>query len=156
VGSHLVGLAHFQRQWSSRGREGFGFLSPSRRASSAGFNAFEKMKLIFSIAPVDSLEKLWECFHWKNTHRTLAMEASDTGSASGALWKLSERFNRASERPTGERRTQAEHYFRVRCILTSASARSSTSGCERQTPGSVWWGCVGCVRCPCTFAKLSE
>jgi len=31
-------------------------------ASSVGFDTFEKMKHIFSIAPVGSLEKLQECF----------------------------------------------------------------------------------------------
>jgi len=41
-----------RRRWSLKGREGFGFLSPS-----VEFNAFEKMKCIFSIAPVESLKK---------------------------------------------------------------------------------------------------
>jgi len=45
-----------------KGREGFGFLSPSRRACEAGFSAFEKIKCIFSFAPVESLEKSQECF----------------------------------------------------------------------------------------------
>jgi len=36
--------------WSLKGREGFGFLSPSHRACEAGFNDFEKMKHIFYIA----------------------------------------------------------------------------------------------------------
>ena len=50
-----------------KGREGFRFLSPSRRACSAGYNAFKKMKCIFSITSVENLEK-----SLKNTHRTLA------------------------------------------------------------------------------------
>jgi hypothetical protein len=33
-------LAHLRRRWSLSGREGFGFLSPSRRACEAGFDAF--------------------------------------------------------------------------------------------------------------------
>jgi len=45
-----------------KGREGFGFLSPSRRACEAVFGAFEKIKYIFSIAQVESLEKSQECF----------------------------------------------------------------------------------------------
>jgi len=36
---------------------GVGSLSSSRRACEAGFDAFEKMKCIFSIAPVESLAK---------------------------------------------------------------------------------------------------
>ena len=39
------------------------------------FGAFEKMKCIFSIAPVGILEKSWECYSLRNTHRTLAVEA---------------------------------------------------------------------------------
>jgi len=50
----------------------------NRLASSAGFGAFEKMKCIFSIAPVGILEKSWECSSLRNTHRTLAVEAPDT------------------------------------------------------------------------------
>ena len=38
---------------------------------------FEKMKCIFSIAPVGKLEKSWECFSLRNTHRTLVTEAPD-------------------------------------------------------------------------------
>jgi len=41
------------------------------KAISAGFDAFEKMKCIFSIAPMESLEKSSECFSLKNTHWTL-------------------------------------------------------------------------------------
>jgi len=51
-----------RRRWSLKGKERFGFLSPSHRAYEAGFDDFEKMKCIFSIAPVESLEKSWECF----------------------------------------------------------------------------------------------
>ena len=50
-------------------------------SSSAGFGAFEKIKCIFSIAPIGSLEKSRECFHRKNTHRVLASEASDNEPA---------------------------------------------------------------------------
>ena len=44
-------------------------------ASSAGFGAFEKIKCIFSIAPVGSLEKSREYF----SHRTLVLAAPDAG-----------------------------------------------------------------------------
>ena len=43
-------------------------------ASSAGFGAFEKIKQIFSITPVESLERSRECW-------TLASKASDTEPA---------------------------------------------------------------------------
>jgi len=38
---------------------------------------FEKMKCIFYIAPVGTLEKSRECSSLRNTHRTLAVEATD-------------------------------------------------------------------------------
>jgi len=44
-----------------------------------GFGAFEKIKCIFSIAPVGSLEKSRECFSLRNTHRTLVLAAPDAG-----------------------------------------------------------------------------
>jgi hypothetical protein len=50
-GEHLVMLAHLRRRWSLSGREGFGFLSPSRRACEAGFNAFVEVKRLFSTTP---------------------------------------------------------------------------------------------------------
>ena len=40
-----------------------------------GGDAFEKIKCIFSIAPVGNLEKLRECF----SHRTLVLAAPDAG-----------------------------------------------------------------------------
>ena len=62
--THLHMLVHtwwcwhtLRRRWSLKGREGFG--------------VFEKMKCIFSIAPVESLEKSPECFSLKNTHQML-------------------------------------------------------------------------------------
>ena len=56
---------------------GFRFLSPSRRACEVGFSAFEKIKCIFSIAPVGILGKSRECFSLRNTHRTQCAEAPD-------------------------------------------------------------------------------
>jgi hypothetical protein len=44
-------LAHLRRRWSLSGKEGFGFLSPSRRACEAGFSTFQEMKRLFSTAP---------------------------------------------------------------------------------------------------------
>jgi hypothetical protein len=37
---HMVVLAYLRRQWSLRGREGFGVFSPSRWACEAGFRRF--------------------------------------------------------------------------------------------------------------------
>ena len=55
--THLHMLVHtwlcwhtLRRRWRLKGREGFGFLS-------VGFSAFEKMKHIFFVVPVESLEK---------------------------------------------------------------------------------------------------
>jgi len=66
-----------RKRWRLKGREGFGFLSPSCRACETGFGAFEKMKCIFYIAPVESLEKSLDFFSLKNTHRTLYLQAPD-------------------------------------------------------------------------------
>jgi len=74
--------------------------------SSAGFGAFEKMKCIFFYCTDGKFGEVVGVFY---THRTLAIDASDAGLASGALWKLSACFNRASERPMGECRTLVEH-----------------------------------------------
>ena len=59
----MLVLAHFTKEVEFLGLRG------------AGFGAFEKIKCIFSIAPVGSLEKSQECFStgrsvWR--HRTLA------------------------------------------------------------------------------------
>ena len=51
-----------RRRWSLKSRE---------RMGSA---LFEKMKCIFSIAPVGKLEKSRECFSLRNTHRTLTQK----------------------------------------------------------------------------------
>jgi hypothetical protein len=50
-GVHLVVLAHLRRRWSLSGREGFGFISPSRRACEAWFGVFKGVKRLFSITP---------------------------------------------------------------------------------------------------------
>jgi hypothetical protein len=44
-------LAHLRWRWSLSGREGFGFLFPSRQACEAGFGAFVKVKRQFSTVP---------------------------------------------------------------------------------------------------------
>ena len=58
-----------------KGREGFGFLSPSHRACEAGFGVFEKMKYILSIALVGSLDKLRETLtgRWPWRHQTRSL-----------------------------------------------------------------------------------
>ena len=53
-----------------KGRDRMG---SSRRDSAL----FEKIKCIFSIAPMGNLEKSRECSSQRNTHRTLAFEAPD-------------------------------------------------------------------------------
>jgi hypothetical protein len=55
-------------------------------ASSVGFSAFQKIKYIFSIAPVESLGSHGSIFYWKNTHRTLTPQASDVGPAFDVCW----------------------------------------------------------------------
>ena len=63
-----------------KGREGLGL----------GFGAFEKIKCIFSIAPVGTLEKLRDCSSLRNTHRTLVIDfcvRCYLTSASKPIWK---------------------------------------------------------------------
>ena len=56
-----------------KGRERMGSSLQARRDSAL----FEKMKCIFSIAPVGNLEKSRECSSLRNTHWTLDVEAPD-------------------------------------------------------------------------------
>ena len=71
-------LAHFlRRRWSLKGRERMGSSLPPTKLARQDSALFEKMKCIFSIALVGSLEKSWECFSLRNTHPTLAIEAPD-------------------------------------------------------------------------------
>jgi hypothetical protein len=93
---------------------GVGSLSPSRRACETEFSAFEKIKCIFSIIPVKSLEM---------SHQMLATKASDVGAASGVLWLSVTLLSEASEHPTGSRRTPARHCFSIWCFVTSAGLR---------------------------------
>jgi len=76
---HMVVLAHLQRMWSLRGREGFGILSPSRRACSAGFGVFVEMKYLFSIALEASFGEVMGVYL---TCQTLRLGASNGGPAS--------------------------------------------------------------------------
>jgi len=52
-GGHLLVLAHFAKEVEFLVLRGVGFL---------GFGDFEKIKCIFSIAPMGNLEKSRECF----------------------------------------------------------------------------------------------
>jgi len=56
-----------------------GFSLPPAELARRDSAIFEKMKCIFSIAPVGNLEKSRECFSVGNTHRTLCAEAPDAG-----------------------------------------------------------------------------
>jgi len=69
-----------RRRWSLKGRERMGSSLPPAELASWDSTLFEKMKCIFSIAPVGNLEKSRECFSLRNTHRTLASGAPDAES----------------------------------------------------------------------------
>ena len=58
-------------------RERMGSSLPPAELARRDSALFEKMKCIFSIAPVGNLEKSRECSSHRNTHRTLAAEAPD-------------------------------------------------------------------------------
>ena len=62
-----------------RVERGVGFSLPPAELARRDSALFEKMKCIFSIAPVENLEKSRECSLQRNTHRTLAFEAPDVG-----------------------------------------------------------------------------
>jgi len=66
-----------RRRWSLKGRERMGSSLPPVELTRWDSVLFEKMKCIFSIAPVANLEKSRKCFSLRNTHRTLAAEAPD-------------------------------------------------------------------------------
>ena len=57
------------------GRERMGSSLPPASQARRDSALFEKMKCIFSIAPMGNLEKLWECF----LHRTLAQRHRTLG-----------------------------------------------------------------------------
>ena len=58
---------------------------PPAELASRDSALFEKMKCLFSIAPVGTLEKSRECSSQRNTHRTLAFEAPDA-EAERLVW----------------------------------------------------------------------
>ena len=68
------------RRWSLKGRERMGSSLPPAELAKRDSALFEKMKCLFSIAPVGKLEKSWEYFSLRNTQRTLATEAPDVVS----------------------------------------------------------------------------
>jgi len=72
------------------------------------------MKCIFSIAPVERLAKSREYFSLRSTHWTLVLVVSDAGLASGVLLVFGTCEYRASEHPTGERRTWPDHCSHIR------------------------------------------
>ena len=75
---------------------------------------FEKMKCIFSIAPVESLEKSRECFSVENTHRTLASGAPD--AASERPVQKVPGLARVRHRITGTGRRPVRPVVSVRCM----------------------------------------
>ena len=60
-----------------KSRERMGSSPPPTELVRQDSALFEKIKCIFSIAPVGNLEKSQECSSVRNTHRTLAVEAPD-------------------------------------------------------------------------------
>jgi len=51
-----------RRRWSLKGTERMSSSLPPAELARRDSALFEKMKCIFSIAPVGNLEKSWECF----------------------------------------------------------------------------------------------
>ena len=66
------------------GRDGFESLSPSRRASSVGFDVFLKIKCLFSTTPEANLKRVVK------SHQTLVPRAPDTRGASSQFYLANE------------------------------------------------------------------
>jgi len=158
--THLHMLVHtwwcwhtLRRRWRLKVREGFGFLSPSRRAC-------EKIKCIFSIALMETLKKLWECFSLEKYSLDAGLGGTGRCSwVSGALSFLAE----VKGAPDAQHWTVVRHCWCIRCGMTSASEYASVSDCIGRS-GSVRWCesgdsarlttslrtcpvCIGHVRC---------
>jgi len=120
-------LAHFTKEVVFLGlREVWVSLS---LPPSAGFGAFEKIKCIFSFAPVGNLEKLRECFALRNTHRTLVLAAPDAGPEC-PVWCL---WLSCAERTGRWHRTLGGYCSSVRWCVTSASAHEEFLTGEHRT-----------------------
>ena len=79
-----------------------------------GFSTlFEKMKCVFSIAPVGNLEKSRECFSLRNSHRTLASGAPNAESEHPL--QTMPGSARVRHRTTGTGRRPVRPVVRVRC-----------------------------------------
>jgi hypothetical protein len=64
----MMVLAHLRRRWCLSGGEGFGFLSPSRLASSAGFRRFWVVEMtIFLYADVENWRRNHGGVSWAQT-----------------------------------------------------------------------------------------
>ena len=68
-----------RRRWSLKGRERMGSSVPPAELARRDSALFEKMKYIFSIAPVGNLEKSRECF-------SLRKHSPDAGFWSTGRW----------------------------------------------------------------------
>jgi len=66
-----------RRRWSLKGRKRMGSSLPPAELARQDSALFEKMKCIFSITLVVTLEKSHECSSLRNTHHMLALEAPD-------------------------------------------------------------------------------
>jgi len=69
----MVVLAHLQRRWSLRGREGCRILSPSLQACEAGFN--------ISLWKWNAYFPLWQRWCWRQVKLQTEKYSSDTESA---------------------------------------------------------------------------
>ena len=69
-----------RRRWSLKGRERMGSSLPPAELARRDSALFEKMKCIFSIAPVGNLEKSRECFSLRKHSPDAGSEAPDAVS----------------------------------------------------------------------------
>jgi len=99
-----------------------------------GFDAFEKMKYIFSIALVECLEKSPDCFSLKNTHRTLWPQAPDAEPmrpvCCQSLVKLTGSIGRSAldaDQTLFVRPMKVESAIKLRVFLTESTGRLGES-----------------------------
>jgi len=136
-------------------RERMGSSLPPAELARRDSALFEKMKCIFSIAPVGNLEKSRECSSHRNTHRTLAAEAPDAEVVRPVCCGARVKHQTVNTGRRGAHVHASDAILLWPVCLTGSTGRSgsvrwcASGGTLRERP-------VVCVRWPERFAELSD
>jgi hypothetical protein len=154
----LVVLAHLRRRWSLRGKEVFGFLSPSSRACEVGFNAFVEVKSLFFTAPeakkrrrkeVTGVAGCWIGRGWCVQSVAAVVRHGTLGLWTGASGRSWDRRVRSSPREA------AKHVRSIGRGGTSGHDRPDASGHEWMLTRNDWTLALCCpVRQACASGRL--